>query len=92
MNGGSTVPFLLDLRPCIFQCDCPIKDEFTGFRVKVEGEVAEALELVARFRQGFPKRRLKLAGDDFQAVRVDVGFEIAVGVSETQTKSASSTG
>src|SRR5262245_6140982 len=42
--------FLLDLRPCVAQRDCPVEHEGSGPGVGIEAEVADALELHVRRR------------------------------------------
>src|SRR5215831_7480854 len=71
--AGSCGPALLDFRPRVFQRDRAVEDGGAGLGVGVDGEVAEALELVvgafgdvgeAGFQHG--------AGEDFERVGIEV--------------------
>src|SRR6266404_6910662 len=84
-SGNSTLPRLL--RPGVFQSDGAIEYELAlaggwglDVGIGVEGEVAEALELVAEVGVGVDHRRFALGGDDFEAVRVEVLLEVAFGI------------
>ena len=58
--------FLRFFGPGVFQRDGAVEDGLAGLGVRVEGEVGEALELVAGFGVGFPERRLAFGGHDFE--------------------------
>src|SRR5262245_52070880 len=73
-------PLLLG-RPGVLERDRAVEDQLARRALLgIEAEVAEALELVAQLGLGGHERRLQLRGDDLQRARVDVLFEITVGV------------
>ena len=71
-------PLLRFFGPGVLQGDGAVEHELAGGAVLIEGEIGQALELVAQFRRGVLQARLAFGGHDLQRVRVE-WLEIAPG-------------
>ena len=70
---------LFNLRPGVLQRDGAIEHEFAlaghgrlDVGIGVEGEIAEALELIALSEVGVGQGRFAFGGDDFERMRIEV--------------------
>src|ERR1035437_8816637 len=68
------------LSPGVLQGYGAIEDQLAGGAVFIEGEVAEALVLVAQFGPGVLQGRFTLGDYYFQGVRVQELLEVTAGV------------
>src|SRR5512140_1775182 len=79
-TGGREL-FLLGLfGPGVLERDRAVENRLSRSVVFIQGEVAQALKLVAYLGGGFPQRRLAFGGDYLKGVRVQMFLEVPVRV------------
>src|SRR5436190_23913484 len=66
----SALRFLGFFGPGVAESDGAVEDGFAGSGIFVQGEIAEAFELIASLRVCFAEARFKFCGDGFQRIRV----------------------